>query len=242
MSSSAALLAAYPSIAAIHASVGVLALATFWSAAFARKGTAVHRRIGQAYLCAMLGILATGVPLAAGKWLQGHPVSAAFLGYLLLLTAAAIWGAWRSIRDRGDVARYTGRTFVALGLATFAAGAGILALGVLKGVPLLIGFSLVGLVAGTDMLRKRIRRAQLAQQPLWWRREHYSAMLGNAVATHVAFLSIGLPKLLPMLDGPALSYAAWFGPLLIATVAKAWLDRKYRVGATRMPQGMPARA
>ena len=45
-------------------------------------------------------------------------------------------------------------------------------------------------------------------------------MLGNFVATHIAFLSIGLPKLLPMLDGVVLNYASWFGPLLLLLVVR----------------------
>lgn len=229
MTASAALVAAYPSVAAIHASVGAIALATFWTTAFARKGTPFHRRIGQAYLLAMCGILVTGVPLALGKWLQGKPVAAVFLGYLLLITAAAMWGMWRAVRDRADVERYTGPVYVGLGLASLLAGAGILWLGLRVGAPLLIGFSAVGLLAGADMLRKRVRRAQMAQRPLWWRTEHYTAMLGNAVATHVAFLVIGLPKLLPAISGSALYYAAWFGPVLLAMLARVWLDRRYRL-------------
>ena len=30
-------------------------------------------------------------------------------------------------------------------------------------------------------------------------------------------------------DGAALHYAAWFGPLVVAVIAKVLLDRKYRV-------------
>lgn len=241
MSLSTALLAAYPGIATVHASVGAVALVAFWTAAFARKGTALHRRIGQTYLMAMAGILLTGSAMALGKWLQGKPVAAAFLGYLLLITATAVWSTWRAVRDRHDVARYTGPVFVGLGVASFAAGAGVLALGLQTGVPLLVGFSTVGLVVGVDMVRKRLHRARLARQPLWWRREHYTAMLGNAVATHIAFLVIGLPKLLPAVNGSALYYAAWFGPLVLAVGAKAWLDHKYRV-ASRAPAAAVARA
>jgi hypothetical protein len=229
MSPSDALLAAYPSIAVVHALTGTVALVAFWSAAFARKGSPLHRRIGQAYLLAMSGIVLTGALLALGKWLQGQPVAAAFLGYLLLITAAAVWGAWRAVRDRHDVARYTGPVFVALGALSLLAGAGILWLGFRVGSPLLMGFSTVGLAAGGGMLRKRVQRARLARQPLWWRTEHYTAMLGNAVATHIAFLIIGLPKLLPAVSASGLYYAAWFGPLLVAVVAKLWLDRRYRV-------------
>ena len=53
-------------------------------------------------------------------------------------------------------------------------------------------------------------------------------MLGNGVATHIAFLAIGLPKLLPAVDGATLQYMAWFGPLAVALVAKAIIDRRWR--------------
>ena len=242
MSASAALLAAYPAIATVHAIAGTVALATFWTAAFVRKGGTVHRRVGQAYLLALAGIVLSGALLALGKWLQGQPVAAAFLGFLLLITAAAAWSAWRAVRDRGDVVRYTGPVFVALGTLSLLAAIGIFWLGLRVGSPLLMGFSGVGLFAGGGMLHKRLRRAQLARKPLWWRTEHYTAMLGNAVATHIAFLVIGLPKLLPTVNGSTLYYAAWFGPLLVAVLAKAWLDRRYRIGPRRAAVGVAAHA
>ena len=98
--------------------------------------------------------------------------------------------------------------------------------------PLLMGFSAIGLFTGQDMLRKR---ARIAGRPLWWREEHYAAMLGNGVATHIAFLGLGLPRLLPMIDGTALHYVAWFGPLVVAIVAKPLLDRRFAARATTAP-------
>jgi hypothetical protein len=91
-----------------------------------------------------------------------------------------------------------------------------------------MGFSAVGLFAGQDMLRKRRDTRRLTSTPRWWFVEHYTAMLGNGVATHIAFLGIGLPRLLPAVDGTALHYVSWFGPLLVAGVAKVLLDRRYR--------------
>ncbi|KRA17014.1 hypothetical protein [Lysobacter sp. Root604] len=218
---------AYSILVAAHGSIGVLALATFWAAAALRKGSALHRRFGQAYLLAMLGILITAVPMAVVRYLQGQLYIAVFLGYLVAITANGVWAAWRAIRDKHDVARYTGPVYVGSGLLALLAGLGVLALGVHDGSPLFIGFSAIGLYVGYDTLNKRLHRARLAARPRWWLGEHYSAMLGNAIATHVAFLAIGLPRLLPAVDGVALHYFAWFGPLLAAVIAKRVLDRKY---------------
>ena len=98
-----------------------------------------------------------------------------------------------------------------------------------------MGFSVVGLFTGFDMLRKRRHRERLAAQPRWWLVEHYSAMLGNGIATHIAFLSIGLPRLLPALDGTMLHYTAWFGPVFVAIAMKLVLDRRWKPRAAGHP-------
>jgi hypothetical protein len=209
----------------IHVVAGTIALLGFWTAAFLRKGSPRHRLVGRAYLLAMVAVIASGIPLTLQRLADGHTVTGTFLGYLLLITATGVWTAWRAIRDRHDPLAYTGPAYRALAVANLLAGAGVLALGIRVGAPLLMGFSAIGLFAGQDMLRKR---ARIAGRPLWWREEHYTAMLGNGVATHIAFLSLGLPRLLPGIDGTALHYAAWFGPLLVAAVAKGLLDRRHR--------------
>ncbi|GAB3387496.1 hypothetical protein [Lysobacter fragariae] len=218
----------YSMIVATHGVLGVIALASFWTAAFVRKGSPLHRRVGQGYLIAMTAIIVSGLPLAIARYLQGQPVTATFLAYLLVITAVGVWTAWRAIRDKHDVARYTGPVFVALAWLALLSGVGVLALGVRVGSPLLIGFSVIGLFTGQDMLRKRRHRERLAARPRWWLVEHYSAMLGNGIATHIAFLGIGLPRLLPAIDGTALHYAAWFAPVVVAVGAKLVLDRRWR--------------
>ena len=232
---------AYQMLVAAHAGIGTLALAAFWSAAFLRKGSPLHRRAGQVFLLAMCGILATGLPMAAYAWLvRERPVTAAFLAYLLVITATGMWSAWRAVRDRHDVARYTGPVYAGFAWLSLLSGLGVLALGLKVGAPLLIGFSAVGLFAGIDMLRKRRHRERLAAKPRWWLVEHYTAMLGNAVATHIAFLGIGLPRLLPGVDGTALHYAAWFAPLFVAVGAKVLLDRKWKPKKPGHPMPVPA--
>lgn len=219
---------AYPLLVVAHGTVGVIALITFWSAAIVRKGSPLHRRAGQGYLLAMLGIVASAIPLAAYKFAAGQPVIASFLAYLVVITATGVWSAWRAIRDKHDVARYTGRVYAAFAWLSLSSGLAVLALGYQAGSPLLMGFSVIGLFTGQDMLRKRRNPQRLGETPRWWLVEHYSAMLGNGIATHIAFLAIGLPRLLPAIDGVALHYFSWFGPLVVAVIAKVLLDRRWK--------------
>ncbi|WP_242111688.1 hypothetical protein [Luteimonas aquatica] len=219
---------AYRLLVIVHGLIGLIALLSFWSAALLRKGGLWHRRVGRVYLFAMAGILLTAVPIAVAIFLDKRPVAGVFLGFLSVITAAGVWNQWRSIRDRQDVARYTGPVFVGLGLLSLASGLLVLGFGLKTGTGLLAGFSLVGILGGGAQLYKRRHRTRLAARPRWWMIEHYTAVLGNGIATHIAFLAIGLPRLLPAVEGETLQALAWFGPLLVAVLAKGWLDRRWK--------------
>lgn len=217
----------YTSFLALHIAAGTVALAGFWAAAALRKGSPPHRLAGRVYLLAMVLVIATGVPLTLQFAFLGRLTFAAFLGYLLLLVSTTVWLSWRAIRDRAHPQRYLGRAYHALAVANPAAGLAVLWLGLDRNQPLLVGFSLVGILLGAGMLR---RRRIIPTQPRWWLEEHYGAMVANAAATHIAFLAIGAPRLLPALQGPTWFYLAWFGPLVLSIAARVWLDRRFRLG------------
>ncbi len=210
----------------LHYLVGVAALASFWIAAFTRKGSPVHKFVGKIYLLAMCAIIATALVFTVVGTLDDPGPMDAFLAYLVVITATSCWLSWRAVRDKRDFARYTGPVYRVLAVLNLLAGAGIFSVGLAIGSVLLSGFSLVGFLLGIGMIR--LRRGG-PKHPQWWRQEHMNAMLGNGVATHIAFLAIGLPKILPMLAGPTLQMLAWFGPLVIAFVLQIWLGRKYAI-------------
>lgn len=216
----------YALIFFIHAGLGTLALVTFWIAGLSRKGSPLHRAAGKAYLLAMAGLLVAAAPLA-WRVLQEFPVGGAFLYYLLVLVTSSMWTSWRAVRDKRDWKRYTGPVYRGLIWANLASALAIAAVGLFVAQQMqliILAFSGLGLFAFLQM--KRFLR-QPPEDPRWWLREHLTAMLGNGVATHIAFLSIGLPKVLPMLAGPTLQNLAWLGPLVAAFLAGAWLTRKY---------------
>jgi len=234
----------YQVILSLHGLLGALALATFWIAGLARKGSPIHRAAGKVYLAAMVALLVPAIPLAIRIWMLKSWVGGVFLMYLEVIVVTSVWLSWRALKDKRDWAAYTGRAYRALAWLNVASGAVILGLGLfytnqMKWI--FVGFSLVGLLGGHGMLRFARERPA---NPKWWLREHFSAMIGNGVATHIAFLSIGLPKVLPMLAGPVLQNVAWLGPLSIAVVARVLLNRKYMkpraVAKANAPVGVAA--
>lgn len=220
---------AYTVTLMLHLGLGVLALGSYWTAALARKGSAPHKLAGKVYLLTMLGLLVPAVPLSARIGLKS-PAFGVFLFYLILITLTALWQGWFASRHKREFARYVGAGFRRLAWANIGAGAAVLVLGVAQVNPVFMGFSLVGVLGGAGMLRLARRGPG---QPRWWLAEHYGAMLGAGVATHIAFLSIGLPHLLPGLPRDVLQNVAWLGPLLLAGVARVWLNRRYRAPTIR---------
>ena len=94
------------------------------------------------------------------------------------------------------------------------------------------------MVAAKADIDKRLARGALYEEaakaaaghidPSWVKPiEQLSEAATGKSLTHIAFLGLGLPRLMPMIDGTALHYVAWFGPLLVAIVAKPLLDRRF---------------
>ena len=206
-----------------HAWIGALALVTFWIAAFARKGSHTHRYAGRVFLLAMLGILITSVPLTVATWLRGQLVWAVFLAYLVILVGVNCLNAWRAIRHRADFPRFANAGFRAGAVLLGLAGLGVVAVGIHYGAVILIAFGAIGpLVAWQNL--KLARRGPSDRQ--WWLRSHYGAMIGNGVATHIAFFQIGLARLFAELGLHMIINIAWLAPLLIGAIAGFLLDRR----------------
>ena len=213
-----------------HALVGTVALVTFWTAGWAKKGSPLHKRAGKIYMIAMIAIVLTALPLILSQALQGQWVGATFLAYLVILVSHACRSAWLAIRYKRDFARYTGTgSRISAGLLSLS-GIVVVIIGVQFGAWLLIMFGLIGPVTGWGALQL-IRKGP--SSPKWWLKEHYGAMIGNGVATHIAFLQIGLMRLVPELGFSAVQHLAWFGPLTAGILAGFWLNRRYM--ARRQP-------
>jgi hypothetical protein len=215
-----------------HIAAGTVALLTFWTAAFARKGSPLHVGVGKVYLGAMMVILATAGPMAALIAWMGKPGIATFLAYLVVITATPVWLSRRAIRMKRERERYFDTRFRLVGVFNLIAGLVVFAIGMKLGNALLMGFCWIGVIIGVQMLRQYRQPPTMAN---WWLREHYGAMLGNGVATHIAFLGIGMREWILASGLPWLQLAPWFLPIIVAAIAQVWLNRRY--GGARKAAG-----
>lgn len=219
----------YNGLVAIHVAAGSVALVTFWTAGLARKGSPVHKRAGKIYLVAMLGIIATAALMAVIFLARGRTVFGTFLAYLVVITTTACWLAWRAIQLKRARGEYFNRRYALAGGANVVAGLIVFGIGVARGVPLLYLFCWVGVLVGAMMV---VHYRRPPQTPNWWLREHYGAMVGNGIATHIAFLSIGLRVPLQALGLPGTQLVPWLLPIVVAALVSIRLNRRY---GRRMP-------
>ncbi len=174
---------AYQMLLSVHVAAGTVALVTFWSAAIARKGSILHRRIGQVFLVSMLGIVLTALPIAVRFLVQGRTGIGVFFAYLVVITFTAMWGGWRAIRSKRDLRGYLTPFYRLLAWLNIGSGAVVFVIGLALPSVLLAVFCWIGIFAGIGMLRQ-LRAPPTARN--WWLKEHYSAMIGSGIATHVA--------------------------------------------------------
>ena len=173
----------------------------------------------------------SALPLTAHAFRTGRTAAGVFLSYLVLLTGTAIWTAWRAIRDRTAVAMFIRHHHRLLAWLNLAGAAIVLVLGLAKRAALLIGFSIFGLLLAWRMLRF------IAAPPTersWWVQSHYVGIVGSGVATHIAFLNVGLRRVIELDRSNISLYLAWFGPALVAVGIIPWLNHRYRQSAAKL--------
>jgi len=223
---------AYGILVFIHVAFGSVALLTFWAAAIARKGSPFHKAVGKGYLIGMLGIVSTAVPMAIIFLARGRTGTGVFFAYLVVITGTSMWLSWRAIKRKQQIHAYFDRRYQLVAWANLLAGVVVFAIGIALGSALLSTFCWIGIVLGINMLRQ-LRKLPTARN--WWLHEHYSAMLGNGVATHVAFLGIGMGSFLNSFGIAWLQLLPWLGPVAVALVAGRMLNRRYAPKPSRQP-------
>ena len=226
----------YGIVLSAHIVCGVIALISFWFAALGKKGTPRHKLIGKIYMLSMVVITLTAVVLAGYFYAAGKPGIATFLAYLVLITITAMATALRAIRHKTDEKAFRNQGYRYLAWLNIGIGLLVFGIGWHLSQPILMGFCWVGVGIGAQMLH-RIRHP--LGHTRWWMSEHIGGILGCGVATHIAFLSIGLGRILSVF-GLKLSGAAtllpWLAPVAVSLVAAWWLERKY----IRIPQRLAA--
>lgn len=216
----------------IHLATGLAALVLFWIPALAKKGGTWHRLAGRWYVRAMAVITVTGIALALLFLGQGRWQTALFLLFLGVITGTSLWNGWRVLRVKREPARYASVVHTVVALLNVVGGLALIAFGIAVEVPLFYAFGPVGLLIGGNMLSFTLRGSK---DPLYWRAEHLTGMIGSGIASHVAFLAFGGSRLFGW-GTSGYGLVLWLMPVVIGTLAIAVLNIQHRLRQVAAPR------
>jgi uncharacterized membrane protein len=216
-----------------HIAAGSIALASMLVPVVTRKGGVLHRRAGRVFVVSMSAVSASAIILSLIRLLfdPDNMTGALFLGYLGVLTGSNASLGIRAIRTKSRTG--ASRNWWDLGVAgaLLAGGIGLFVYGTSVRQPLLIAFSIVGVLTGAGNLWYWLTPPSRMR---WWF-EHMNAMLGGCIGGTTAFLV----QLASRIGDDTI--AVWLAPTVIGVPAIAiWnvyyqrrfqTDRRRRVGA-----------
>jgi hypothetical protein len=214
----------------LHGMAGTVALIAFWIAASAGKGSNLHRRSGRVYLLALIGVMTLSLLMVAGRALQGDRGIAIFLAFLISLVATASWLMWFSIRFKRDEPRLYGIVYRGLASWLVMAGAALLALGIVRGLPLMMLLSSLGIAFGLNMWRLALTRTRGER---WWLAHHMNGAMLNFIATHDSFTALGIGSVVPELRQPVPRMLIAASVITIGLVLRVAASRRFRGGPRR---------
>ncbi|WP_223645311.1 DUF2306 domain-containing protein [Corallococcus sp. EGB] len=207
----------------LHIASGVVAFVTLWLPLVARKGGALHRRVGWAYVGAMIAAALSSLVISGGRFLQApreQPMALFFI-YIAVLSAASATMGVRVLRTKTRTGASMHPLDVGLSTLLLCMGLFTEAYGLRMGVPLLWGFAPVGIFSGTTGLWYWLRPPQ--ERMHWWF-QHMGAMVASGIGTLTAALVVNARHV--GING--LQLALFLGPTVVGVVGLRLWTRYYR--------------
>ena len=87
----------------IHIAIGSISLLIFWIPVFTKKGGKLHNKAGKLYVYTMWIVVITAAFLSIINLLQKDYITAAFLGFLTLLTGHPLWYAVAILKHKKQI-------------------------------------------------------------------------------------------------------------------------------------------
>lgn len=199
---------------ASHVASGCVALGSAFIAIGAKKGRAIHRRMGTVFFWAMVGVGATAIPVTFIR-------PDAFLFFIALFSFYMAFAGYR----RGRSGFVQGQVDVMASVAMVVTAVAMVGWGLVMVTSAdelgwaLIAFGGLGLSFGTqDYVATRRLQAHVATIQV-----HVSRMLGGTIATITAVL---VTQVAPLVDSPLWRVVVWLSPTIIITPLIAiWVAR-----------------
>jgi hypothetical protein len=211
----------------LHALGGVVALASMWVPLCARKGGALHRKVGLVYAWSMAWVCASAL---AGSCLRlvDRPEEGQgplFLSLVAIQSGAATWWGVAVLRDKDRASRSTSAPDWIAAVALVASGVLSIVYWSRGAMFLFALFGALNLVFGLRFANV-LGRAPRAR--FWWWYEHLFGMVVACIGTVTAFLVVNYGHAPVAVQSAIPSIVVWTAPGLVGGLAIAIWMRHYR--------------
>ena len=216
----------------IHIPVGTLSLILFWIPVGVKKGSRLHRKVGRYYYYCMWIVLITAFLMCITNLILGNYISAAFLGYLAVITSYPLWYSYEILNQDKiwtDIYFQVRRFFSVL---IFVSSIAMFLLGAIKfnfrnmgGV--MAFFGLLGIPAIRDVLMTKEKATNIESKL----KMHIQGTIISGIAAYTAFFAFGGSRFLMgvlQLDTQWM-ILPWTLPTLMGLVYMRYMKKKYKV-------------
>ena len=223
----------------VHVVLGFTGLIAFWFPVFARKGGALHRRVGKVFVWCGYGV--TGSALVACALLTWTIVGSGgaehnrmglaavvLLANLAVVTFVTLRHSLRVLEAKRDPTLLDTPLDRGLASAAIAASLGVIAFALIQPTGnsiLLLAMSPIGISVGWGVLRY-VRGADTSRRA--WFYAHMGATLGAGIAFHTAFAVFGASRLFDLQPSGLTGMLPWILPAAIGIPAGGLWERHYR--------------
>lgn len=217
----------YSTLLTVHVTAGFSSLALFLVPVFTKKGSDWHVRTGKIYIAFMWVVVGTAFILSLINFWNGRYFTAAFLGFLSVLTSHPLWFGIVVLKYKKALpAKVLFRKKLLEGFIFILALLNIGVFVYLKGQGqsiLLLIFGILGLFAGSAVFRSSKKPADNTQRI----GDHIASMVISGIAAYTAFLAFGGYTFFSSLyDGIAVVFF-WTLPGIIGSLIIARFRKRY---------------
>lgn len=211
----------------IHVVAGFTSLVLFWIPVIVKKGSTIHNKVGMWYVYMMTVVVLSSALLSIENLCQGLYQTAAFLGYLAVLTGYPLWhgmSIFKCKKNKSDTFILILRTFNwslligATGLLFYA-----YILNFQGSSVLMIIFALLGLpsIATLRLSKEKIRSNNN------WLFYHLQGMIVSGIAAYTAFFAFGGRTFFGNIFTGYWMIIPWVMPTVIGVVVIQLMKKKY---------------
>ena len=216
----------YKILLTFHIVVGSLSLITFWIPIFTKKGGDMHLKVGKLYVILMWMVVISAFLLCTLNLFRGRYISAAFLGYLSVITAHPLWYGIVVLKHKQNLPKQAKIIKAIFNWMLFLGGVGLLLWSFILKVQgpaiLLMIFGSIGVISSVPIVFSK------KEAKVNWLFDHIQGMVTTGIAAYTAFFAFGGGTFFSHLFSGSLVAIPWILPTVIGVYVIKRYKRQYQ--------------